>query len=56
MVYLFVDWLVISLVEISLFRLVRTCCADKPVVEARLSILVTNEPLGIVIPCHLLPS
>ena len=56
MVNLFVDLLVISFVEISLFRLVRTCCADKPVVEARLPTLVTNEPLGIVMPCHLLSS
>lgn len=56
MLNLLVELMVISLVEINLLRLVRTCCSDKPVFLASSLRPVTNDPLGIMIPCHLLSS
>ena len=56
MLNLLVVLMVISLVEISLLRLVRTCCSDKPVFFASSFRPVTNDPLGTMIPCHLLSS
>ena len=55
-VHRFVVLLVTSFVEISLLRLVRICLADNPVSLDKMLTLVTNEPLGIICPCHFLSS
>lgn len=53
MVNSFVDWTVISLVEIRRFRQVRTDCSERPVADESWARLVTKLPRGISRPLHL---
>lgn len=53
-VFLFVDLLVIFFVLLNFAIEVRICCADKPVPSDMAAKLVTNDPAGMVMPCHCL--